>query len=181
MASNIGNLWLFSSKAELDATGSASGLKVGAVALVAGSVPYTVSSVTASTSTSTMASAPSLAPSFCYDTLNNTATKYASWLTGMFATSYGGETEMLAPYDGALLRIILETANAAGSTDLMFYRAGSAVATVNQTMSASSATIYDFTAEDNTYTAGQLIGLGLTPAATPGLTRMTAVWQYSPS
>lgn len=181
MPSNVGNLWLFSSKGELDGTGSDAGLMVGAVALVSGSVPYTVDSVTATTSTSSMASAPSLAPSLAYDTLNNSNDKYPSWITGAFATSFGDDTEMLAPYDGALLRVVLETANAAGSTDVLFYRAGSSVATVNVTVSAGSPAIFDFTSSDNTFTAGQLIGLGLSPGSTPGVTRMTAAWQYSAS
>lgn len=177
---NIGNLWFFDSKNDLDTTGSVQGLKAGAVAMVGGATSYTVDSVTSTTSASSMMAPPTVTTSHAYDTLNNPSTKYPSWLTGLFATGYGEDTEMVAPYDGALLKVVLETADGGGSTDVLFFRAGSSVATVTMSVSAGTAAAFDFTAQDNTFTEGQLIGLGVDPASAPGITRLTAVWQYSP-
>jgi hypothetical protein len=180
MATNFGNFWFFPTKAELDTTGSDDGLKAGMVALVTGDQLYTVESVTATTSTTMRANRNVYSPKYFHDTLSNAAARYPSWISSMFVSSYGGETEAITPFAGKLMKVLLRTVNAAGNTDVEFYRGGSAVATVQLSMSADTVTEFDFDGEDNAFASGEMIGLGMNPSSAPGETCLTAVWEYMP-
>lgn len=180
MASNFGNFWVFSSKAELDGTGSDHGLNVGAVALVLGDQLYSVETVGASSSTSQRANRSVYMPSYHYDTLNNAAKRYPSWIKDGFVNSYGTDAESLAPFGGQLVKVVVRTSNDAGSSVVSFYRGGSEVATVQLSVGADTSVSFDFTGLDNTFSEGDTIGLALDPGSNPGETRMTGVWEFVP-
>ena len=98
------------------------------------------------------------------------------------ATSADDDTLFIAPYDGTLVRIQLQSdtdgGHDAGSTTIALRVNGTTQTAVTETIADDTTELYEWSA-NNVFSAGDRIRIAVDPTRTVGTCTMTSVWKYT--
>ena len=96
--------------------------------------------------------------------------------------------KMIAPYDGEILKVLVNCENDPGNTFVAFYKNGTK-RSQQQILDASIGTdtvIFDnintapgFSGADRTFSQGDVLSVSINPANAPGEVQVTTVWSYT--
>ena len=97
-------------------------------------------------------------------------------------------SKKIAPYDGEILKVLVNCENDPGDTLVRFYRGGSAKAQQNiaDASIGTDTVIFDdintapgFAGADRTFSQGDVLSVSINPANAPGEVQVTTVWSYT--
>ena len=120
-------------------------------------------------------------------TAGSTNKQYLRFDTLGADASPAANNKMIAPYEGRLVKVIARGAAAAGSTTIALHTnsdgnsnvSATATGTAQTENMASVDTSYTFNfTSDAIFGVGDIVGLSVDPTVDPGITIVTAVWEY---
>ena len=94
----------------------------------------------------------------------------------------------IAPYDGEILKVLVNCENDPGNTIVAFYKNGtkSATQTIVDASIGTDTSIFDnintapgFAGSDRTFSQGDILSVSINPANAPGEVQVTTVWSYT--
>ena len=111
--------------------------------------------------------------------------RYVRWDAAGSNGSPGVNNKFVAPADGTLQSVTIRATNAANSTDIAFHKASNGTEDLNTTPTetrnvnmASANTSYTAQFSSSSFSAGDILGISLSPTSGFGNVNITCVWLF---